>query len=79
MKIFAALPERLSSPSVTTSSQTILVALLSFELNVSESNIPSCGLCAGKKGFLAFQRMDQLYTEMQEEAYQNQETEITIL
>ena len=33
----------------------------------------------GKKGYLAFQRMDQLYTEMQEEAYQNQETEITIL
>uniref|UniRef100_A0A8D3E0C5 FAM65 N-terminal domain-containing protein n=1 Tax=Scophthalmus maximus TaxID=52904 RepID=A0A8D3E0C5_SCOMX len=36
-------------------------------------------LSFGKKGFLAFQRMDQLYTEMQEEAYQNQETEITIL
>lgn len=34
---------------------------------------------AGKKGFLAFQKMDQLYTEMQEEAYQNRETEITIL
>lgn len=34
---------------------------------------------AGKKGYLAFQRMDQLYTEMQEEAYQNQETEITFL
>eukprot|EP00064_Thunnus_orientalis_P018363 superscaffoldBa00004206_g18461 len=36
-------------------------------------------LSFGKKGYLAFQRMDQLYTEMQEEAYQNQETEITIL
>ncbi|XP_029358239.1 RIPOR family member 3 isoform X1 [Echeneis naucrates] len=36
-------------------------------------------LSFGKKGFLAFQRMDQLYAEMQEEAYQNQETEITIL
>lgn len=34
---------------------------------------------AGKKGHLAFQRMDQLYTEMQEEAYQNQETQITYL
>ncbi|KAK5933436.1 hypothetical protein CgunFtcFv8_013919 [Champsocephalus gunnari] len=36
-------------------------------------------LSFGKKGNLAFQRMDQLYTEMQEEAYQNQETEITFL
>ncbi|XP_040888946.1 RIPOR family member 3 isoform X2 [Toxotes jaculatrix] len=36
-------------------------------------------LSFGKKGYLAFQRMDQLYTEMQEEAYQNQETQITIL
>lgn len=36
-------------------------------------------LSFGKKGYLAFQRMDQLYAEMQEEAYQNQETEITIL
>ncbi|KAM7401580.1 hypothetical protein PAMP_016885 [Pampus punctatissimus] len=36
-------------------------------------------LSFGKKGYVAFQRMDQLYTEMQEEAYQNQETEITIL
>ncbi|XP_034005824.1 RIPOR family member 3 [Trematomus bernacchii] len=36
-------------------------------------------LSFGKKGYLAFQRMDQLYTEMQEEAYQNQETEITFL
>ncbi|XP_029906465.1 RIPOR family member 3 isoform X2 [Myripristis murdjan] len=36
-------------------------------------------LSFGKKGHLAFQRMDQLYTEMQEEAYQNQDTEITIL
>ncbi|XP_069006858.1 RIPOR family member 3 [Embiotoca jacksoni] len=33
----------------------------------------------GKKGYQAFQRMDQMDTEMQEEAYQNQETEITIL
>ncbi|XP_029287545.1 RIPOR family member 3 isoform X2 [Cottoperca gobio] len=36
-------------------------------------------LSFGKKGYLAFQRMDQLYAEMQEEAYQNQETEITFL
>ncbi|XP_069387791.1 RIPOR family member 3 isoform X2 [Paralichthys olivaceus] len=36
-------------------------------------------LSFGKKGFEAFQRMEQLYTEMQEEAFQNQETEITIL
>ncbi|XP_067362156.1 RIPOR family member 3 isoform X2 [Channa argus] len=36
-------------------------------------------LSFGKKGYVAFQRMDLLYTEMQEEAYQNQETEITIL
>ncbi|XP_041808337.1 RIPOR family member 3 [Chelmon rostratus] len=36
-------------------------------------------LSFGKKGYLAFQRMDQLYTEMQEEAYQNQETEMTYL
>ncbi|XP_040014948.1 RIPOR family member 3 isoform X2 [Xiphias gladius] len=36
-------------------------------------------LSFGKKGYLAFQRMDQLYTEMQDEAYRNQETEITIL
>lgn len=36
-------------------------------------------LSFGKKGYLAFQKMDQLYIEMQEEAYQNQETEITFL
>ncbi|XP_042349870.1 RIPOR family member 3 [Plectropomus leopardus] len=36
-------------------------------------------LSFGKTGHLAFQRMDQLYAEMQEEAYQNQETEITFL
>ncbi|KAK2861602.1 hypothetical protein Q5P01_001135 [Channa striata] len=36
-------------------------------------------LSFGKKGYVAFQRMDQLYAEMQEETYQNQETEITIL
>uniref|UniRef100_A0A1A7XBR9 Family with sequence similarity 65, member C n=3 Tax=Iconisemion striatum TaxID=60296 RepID=A0A1A7XBR9_9TELE len=36
-------------------------------------------LSFGKKGHEAFQRMDQLFTEMQEEAYKNQETEITIL
>ncbi|KAF7664248.1 hypothetical protein LDENG_00182530 [Lucifuga dentata] len=36
-------------------------------------------LSFGKKGHLAFQKMDQLHAEMQEEAYQNQETEITIL
>ncbi|XP_070699809.1 RIPOR family member 3 isoform X2 [Pempheris klunzingeri] len=36
-------------------------------------------LSFGKKGYLAFQRMDQLYADMEEEAYQNQETEITFL
>ncbi|MEQ2287578.1 hypothetical protein AMECASPLE_014040 [Ameca splendens] len=36
-------------------------------------------LSFGKKGYEAFQRMQQMYVEMQEEAYQNQETEITIL
>ncbi|KAM3622068.1 uncharacterized protein V6R79_020025 [Siganus canaliculatus] len=36
-------------------------------------------LSFGKKGYLAFQRMDQLYTDLQEEVYQNQETEITFL
>ncbi|XP_077948736.1 RIPOR family member 3 isoform X2 [Gasterosteus aculeatus] len=36
-------------------------------------------LSFGKKGYLAFQRMDQMYTEMLEEAYQNQETESTFL
>ncbi|XP_059184987.1 RIPOR family member 3 [Centropristis striata] len=36
-------------------------------------------LSFGKKGHLAFQRMDQLYAEVQEEVYQNQETEITFL
>ncbi|XP_028261692.1 RIPOR family member 3 isoform X2 [Parambassis ranga] len=36
-------------------------------------------LSFGKKGYQAFQRMDQLYIEMEEEAYKNQETEITIL
>lgn len=36
-------------------------------------------LSFGKKGYQAYQRMDQLDTEMQDEAYQNQETEITIL
>lgn len=39
----------------------------------------SLNLSAGKKGYQAYQRMDQLDTEMQDEAYQNQETEITIL
>lgn len=36
-------------------------------------------LSFGKKGYVAFQRMDQLFSEMEEEAYQNQETEITYL
>ncbi|XP_034388601.1 LOW QUALITY PROTEIN: RIPOR family member 3 [Cyclopterus lumpus] len=36
-------------------------------------------LSFGKKGLPAFQRMDQLSTEMQEEFYQNQETETTFL
>ncbi|KAL6112613.1 ripor3 [Pungitius sinensis] len=36
-------------------------------------------LSFGKKGYLAFQRMDQMHTEMLEEAYQNQETESTFL
>ncbi|KAM3877684.1 LOW QUALITY PROTEIN: RIPOR family member 3 [Diretmus argenteus] len=39
-----------------------------------KETVLSCG-----KGYLAFQRIDQLYVEMQEEAYQNQDTEITIL
>ncbi|XP_065811338.1 RIPOR family member 3 isoform X1 [Labrus bergylta] len=36
-------------------------------------------LSFGKKGYLAFHRMDQLSCELEEEAYQNQETEITFL
>ncbi|XP_074523575.1 RIPOR family member 3 [Halichoeres trimaculatus] len=36
-------------------------------------------LSFGKKGYLAFQRMDQLHAEMEEEAYKNLETEITFL
>ncbi|KAM4583489.1 RIPOR family member 3 [Fundulus diaphanus] len=36
-------------------------------------------LSFGKKGYEAFQRMQQMLVEMQEEVYQNQETEITIL
>lgn len=36
-------------------------------------------LSFGKKGHLAFQRMDQLHAEMEEEAYKNLETEITFL
>lgn len=32
----------------------------------------------GKKGHVAFQRIDRIY-EIQDEAYMNQETEITIL
>ncbi|CAN9512210.1 unnamed protein product [Ophioblennius macclurei] len=36
-------------------------------------------LSFGKKGYQAFQKMDQLYTDLEEEAYQNRETEITIL
>uniref|UniRef100_A0A674B142 RIPOR family member 3 n=1 Tax=Salmo trutta TaxID=8032 RepID=A0A674B142_SALTR len=36
-------------------------------------------LSFGKKGHLAFQRMDKIYCELQEEAYQNLDTEITIL
>ncbi|XP_015230787.1 PREDICTED: protein FAM65C [Cyprinodon variegatus] len=36
-------------------------------------------LSFGKKGYEAFQRMEQMSVEMQEEAYRNQETEITIL
>ncbi|KAM6980506.1 RIPOR family member 3 [Aplochiton taeniatus] len=36
-------------------------------------------LSFGKKGHAAFQRMDQIYCELQEEAYRNQDTEITIL
>lgn len=34
---------------------------------------------SGKKGFEAFQRMEQMLADMQDEAYQNLETEITIL
>ncbi|KAG5836432.1 hypothetical protein ANANG_G00254660 [Anguilla anguilla] len=36
-------------------------------------------LSFGKKGHLAFQRMDQIHCELQEEAYRNLDTEITIL
>ncbi|XP_014864191.1 PREDICTED: protein FAM65C isoform X1 [Poecilia mexicana] len=36
-------------------------------------------LSFGKKGFEAFQRMEQMLADMQDEAYQNLETEITIL
>ncbi|KAJ8400860.1 hypothetical protein AAFF_G00392140 [Aldrovandia affinis] len=36
-------------------------------------------LSFGKKGYLAFQRIDQICCELQEEAYQNLDTEITIL
>ncbi|XP_029942844.1 RIPOR family member 3-like, partial [Salarias fasciatus] len=36
-------------------------------------------LSFGKKGYQAFQRMDQLYSDLEEEAYQNQETQTTIL
>ncbi|KAM4740352.1 RIPOR family member 3 isoform 2-T3 [Anableps anableps] len=36
-------------------------------------------LSFGKKGYEAFQRMEQMLVEMQDEAYRNQETEITIL
>uniref|UniRef100_A0A3P9ICM3 FAM65 N-terminal domain-containing protein n=1 Tax=Oryzias latipes TaxID=8090 RepID=A0A3P9ICM3_ORYLA len=33
----------------------------------------------GKKGRKVFEKMDQLFVEMEEEAFQNQETEVTIL
>uniref|UniRef100_A0A3P9LJY7 RIPOR family member 3 n=1 Tax=Oryzias latipes TaxID=8090 RepID=A0A3P9LJY7_ORYLA len=33
----------------------------------------------GKKGHKVFEKMDQLFVEMEEEAFQNQETEVTIL
>ncbi|KAF6716458.1 Protein FAM65C [Oryzias melastigma] len=36
-------------------------------------------LSFGKKGHQVFERMDQLLVEMEEEAFQNQETEITVL
>ncbi|XP_017160072.1 RIPOR family member 3 isoform X1 [Poecilia reticulata] len=36
-------------------------------------------LSFGKKGFESFQRMEQMLADMQDEAYQNLETEITIL
>lgn len=36
-------------------------------------------MSSGKRGFEAFQRMEQLYMDMEEDAYRNQETEITIL
>lgn len=76
MKTFAALPERPSSPSVH--KQKLFSRSSSFVRRLSFGFI-SFHLSAGKKGYQAFQRMDQLYAEMQEEAYQNQETEITIL
>lgn len=34
---------------------------------------------SGKKGHKVFEKMDQLFVEMEEEAFQNQETEVTIL
>lgn len=76
MRTSAALSERPSSPLV----QTLLIIFPSFLFHyiVVLLYFPSVRL-AGKKGYLAFQRMDQLYTEMEEEAYQNQETEITFL
>lgn len=57
---------------------TYYFTLVLFHCFIVLSYFPSVRL-AGKKGYLAFQRMDQLYTEMEEEAYQNQETEITFL
>ncbi|MFT7801251.1 protein FAM65C isoform X2 [Arapaima gigas] len=36
-------------------------------------------LSFGKKGYVAFQRMDQICCELQEEPYRNEDTEITIL
>lgn len=69
-----ALPKKPSCRSVRT------------HLSVTRTRPPvSCSvsqvlaLSTGKKGFEAFQRMDQLLAELQDEFYQNQETEITIL
>lgn len=41
--------------------------------------IDSLLLFTGKKGLEAFQRMEQLSAQMEDEAYKNQETQITIL
>lgn len=81
MKICVVLPEKLSSPLVQALSLFItgLFFLYTYIVFLFLLLLFSFNLSAGKKGYQAYQRMDQLDTEMQDEAYQNQETEITIL